>query len=620
MYKSRYKKGNSIDDNCSSTSVNLPRSSIFNHSKEKQTRRFPSKNKYISFCTDEASLQIQIETLITNIQSCSIKFCQQDEEYRNTKNELDCQKRKFDKTTPDLLTEIQRLQTKARNIQRDIKCEQWSTNTSNAQNDNLKSSLEDWRRVKLKYNRHMVRISDSVHKSKYHVERMNKKSANSREQQSNLQGLYKKNQFESVNMRQAVMNETDVQFRKAHTNLPEKPTLGNFLTTYENYEKDRTELLKYRLHRDTNKNTVKSVAIQNYVGRTQELDQCFAEIKRVEGISDLSEIEHSLVRMSEQKFKVYDQLYNISNLTQKYKQENELMEKHIRDTKNYMTKFTQEEVDYEKNKENANKFLETQHIELLPPVKEIESEQEIVRDNCHRNFNFWINKKIADYVPLPNEIEHKQFVEMGIFDMLKLITWYDQIVNKLHDVYEIKMDFSSSNIYKKSQNDLMRTKPGTKENSYCCGTESDIARDATLSSQEYNVADLGYNYKRFKKGTSIVDSYQVNNRSVKARAYKLTDSEAIAQIDNFKVNIEDYDETGRNVYIDSGDNIKYAGEKKMLDFKTIRNKNYTGILSKTNDKIRARTGKKSFRITRDILNHSQEFIANNSMQQSFELL
>lgn len=362
MYTSPSKR-NSFYERSNENSVTKPRNNVLNHSREKQPnpKRIATRSKYINFCSDEASLQKEIESLITQIQNCSIKYCQLNEEFDNTKEELDEVKRKYDKTYPVLKEDTQRIVTKARNVQRDIKREQWTTNAAKTENNVVKTSLEDWRRVNMKYNRHMLRISETCQRSRNQIERVEKKAVNSREQQKNLLSLYKKNLFESVNMRKAVLNETEFLFRKADVKLLDKPTLGNFLTKFEKYETDAKELLKHRLTRDTNKTRNKSTAIQNYVRRMEELDKSFAEIKHNEGISDIDEIEDSLIRMIEQKYEVYWKMYEVSNVKQKFIAENKWITKFNAETRDYLEKLNKDNIDYEMKHEMTDHFLNKQH-------------------------------------------------------------------------------------------------------------------------------------------------------------------------------------------------------------------------------------------------------------------
>lgn len=127
-----------------------------------RSSKLQRKQNFITFCSDEASLQKEIEAVIMQINNCSRKYAQIIHEWEQIKSQLKTKKEKFDKETPTIQLETHRINVKCRNIQRDIKCSQWSTSLSKADNYKVKLDLEDDRRINMKYNRHMMRTSNNV--------------------------------------------------------------------------------------------------------------------------------------------------------------------------------------------------------------------------------------------------------------------------------------------------------------------------------------------------------------------------------------------------------------------------------------------------------------------------
>jgi hypothetical protein len=324
--------------------------------------------------TAEATLNSETENVIKGIQNSSRKYCQLNEEWTNLKRELEEVKAKFEKTTPDIVLETKRAKIKARNVQRDIKCQTLSTNTSIANLIQSHTDVENSRRINLHYKRHINTTHTKIMSSSLYSTRINRSVVSARGHVSNLLDCYKTGIQESVNLRKGVIRELALNNRRSSMLRAELPGLSHYLTNFENYEVEGRDLLKHRIIRDKMKNVAGATEIETYILRMEEIDDAFSRIKHAEGITNIEEIYCSLERIDAKKQIMYGELYALGNVKGNFKSQNAWLRQHNENCRLTLERLSYENVNNEKHKVLKDDLLQKEHDGYGPEIKELDRE------------------------------------------------------------------------------------------------------------------------------------------------------------------------------------------------------------------------------------------------------
>ena len=119
--------------------------------------------------------------LLKSIQALAVKFCTLNDSMVVLEDEHKVLYNRYKNTKDDINTHTTRTKTDIRNIQRQIKVTHWETNQNKSQMTGMRTEMEHARRIKMHYDRHMLKTHTATFRTQSHNTRLINKDVKTKE-------------------------------------------------------------------------------------------------------------------------------------------------------------------------------------------------------------------------------------------------------------------------------------------------------------------------------------------------------------------------------------------------------------------------------------------------------